>query len=186
MYTWHGKGAGYGYNVPVRVEPKSGAVPSNYIPVTISCGVTDGYAVGGLQGLISNITSNAPVGPNSGKDQDDLRKLPTGIMNVDILQIWQQAGVACGGGANVTAANLRNFARSIGAHEMGHVFGFGHFDDFDNLNNNVMAPYRNPNLCNSGAPILEAYERALGYYQTDPSAGPSTVTDQFLYNELPL
>lgn len=186
MYTWHGMGAGYGHGIAARVVANGSPGSSSYMPVTISCGVVDGYAVGGLQGTIVNMTTNAPVGPNSGKDQDDIRKLPTGIMTVDVMQIWQDAGSACGGGANVSAANLRIYARSIGAHEMGHVMGFGHFDNNDNLNNNVMAPWRTPSLCNSGSPILAAYQRALGFVQQDPSAGANTVTDQFLYTELPL
>jgi hypothetical protein len=185
MYTWHGMGAGYGHGVAARVEPKSGSVPSNYMPVTISCGVAGGYAVGGLSGSPVNYTSNAPVGPNSGKDQDDIYTAPNGIMTVDIVEIWQAAGAACGGGANVSAANLRIFARSIGAHEQGHVLGFSHFDNNDNLNNNVMAPWRNPNLCNSASPILEAYQRALGFI-AGPGGGANTVTDRNLWAELPL
>lgn len=147
-----------------------------YAPLTIDCQNTDpgAYAQGGLQGNPSVRVGNLPVGPNSGKDQDDAIVLHDGILNVNIPQIWTDAKAACGGGSNITELNLRKFTWAIGVHEGGHVLGFRHFNA-NNMAANVMYPTRSPNVCQQNYTIPQAFKDALGAFDTVATPGPYVI-----------
>lgn len=157
-----------------------------YAPLKITCEVPDAgaYALGGLSGAGKKRVSNLPVGPHSGKDLTNAYVIKEMWVKVNIDLIWQDAKNACGGGSNVDSYKLRQFAWSVGVHEAGHALGFSHFLMGGNMANNVMYPWRSPDVCLQYWNILPDYQEAIGYLDT-PSAGGVAVTNHGLQDEQP-
>jgi hypothetical protein len=165
--------------IDVCISGVAGCGGSDYIDVVIDCnfqGDPDDYAAGGLTGLLSKKVNNAPVGPDSGQDTDDFYTLPGGVIGVNVPNVWD--GVrSCY--PNPTIGNIKSWMRFVGAHEFGHVAGFGHFD----TPGLIMYPFRPP-ACSPPVFIGSALDDALQSY--DPNSSGVTLLPGQLWAQDPL
>lgn len=179
MKVWDGKAG--------KVDVVNNGTPgtSGHIPTTVDCSYTgNGLAQSGFTGTGVKVENNAPIGPTSGKDVDDFITASQGFISLDILEVWQSVKANCG--STPTLQQTQNWAKYLGAHEMGHVVGFSHFDDQSNTPTNLMYPFM-PNACNisTTGTIKIHFISALTHYV--PSAGGTTIVlDDNLENLDPL
>jgi hypothetical protein len=150
-----------------------------YMLVPMKCSLTtvDVTAEGGLGGQLSTRVCNAPIGPHSGRDIDDLQVINGGLMNVNLAEVKADCKFRCNGpfGAACSADQLRAFSRAVGTHEGGHIFGFSHFNGGGSLNANVMWPFTSSTTCIETPLINGEYQAALGIYNSGHNLG--TVED---------
>lgn len=157
---WDGKGA------EVQVEMNGGATPSWYMPVTISCGTTTNpgsLAEGGLVGspFVSHV-SNMPTAPN-GRDAKSAQVADAGIMTINAQVVWDQIKAVCGD--NPSNAGIAAVSKWVGTHEMGHIFGFQHFNGVG-----VIMRAHIPNSCSPERLIAAQFASALGAYDSTPGS----------------
>jgi hypothetical protein len=179
---WNGVGG-----ITVCRSGAAGCSPtdSSFMNVYINCEVEpgqaagDSYALGGLIGTVSTPVGNAPVGPHSGKDVDDLKVSDLGHITVVPANIWP-ALVTCYG-TDATANEIASWSQWTTAHEFGHVLGFSHFNSTSI--GNLMYPFR-PGACNAGPNIGIQLSDAINAFNPSSSGGV-TITNGGLQNLLP-
>lgn len=185
ILQWNNVGNAYG-NSGARVVVDGTPGTEWYAPLYLTCKgkIIDpsAYAVGGI---VSNAgdprVANLPLGPHSGKDQDDARVGKKLVLDINVPMIWQHAVDACPGDAtSITGENLRKFVWPIGVHEAGHTLGFGHFLWGGDMANQVMYPWRSPSVCAQGWFIEDKFHRAVGYLET-AAAGGTSIPNEHLY-----
>lgn len=152
---------------------------SSYMPVDIDCLLSgNNLALGGLSGVVDVRVGNAPVGPHSGKDVDDLAVINHGSMSVNLAKNKSECKLACNSGlSDCTNAQLQAYTKALGAHEMGHILGFNHFDGGGSLASNVMYPFRD-STCSFTPTIPSQLQTAIGLFNS--SSGLGSVTDENL------
>ena len=167
----------------VVVVPDSPGV-SAYLPVTPGCSETGecsgANACGGLisTGEMTDV-SNLPVGPH-GKDEGAAKSWNRGSIVINPQVLWTSIKAHCGGAA-ATPTQVRWYTQIVVAHEMGHVFGFDHFD-LGNAKTNIMYPF-GPNSCSGAWGIQAQYADALRIYSRASSG--TNIQDVNLENLLP-
>lgn len=141
----------------------------NCLNVSVSCQTPiaedpGALGVGGPSGAsYSTRISNLPVGPH-GKDHVRARVYSTAEIRVDPAALW---GIltTCG---TTTDSRVDTYSRMLGTHEMGHVFGFSHFND----TGSIMYPYSG---CAPDPAIDQEYKDALTTFNSAGGANPQVV-----------
>lgn len=149
---------------------------SSYLNVYIDCdnGWPGSLATGELS-QYTTVVANAPVGPHSGVDQDDLKTGAYGAIHLRSDEAWDY--VTDMYGPAPTVGQIKSAMRYVGAHEMGHVLAFGHFM----ASGNLMGPFA-PSLPTSVI-IDPTFDEALSTF--DPSGGSVTVENDGLQDLTP-
>lgn len=125
-------------------------------------------AAGPVDANSSQRVSNLPVGPH-GNDQTSGRVWLSSTMQFDPQEQWTTITTQCS--QTGTNAQIDRFTQYTGVHEMGHVMGFGHFQD----PNAVMYPYAG---CAPDSTIDQEYKDAMSVFNS--SGGAATVPDKNL------
>ncbi len=164
---WHGISAG------VSVEDNA-CSSGTCMTVAVSCGNLEGpLAVGGLSGSLATVHSNLPPGPHGGVDQGAARTINGGTVTMDVGRILGWFKSECD--STPSLAQLRTITLYTALHEMGHVFGFNHFDEGPD---NVMFPF--VGCDDTASPVIATpFANALGTF-TPSGGGSATILDHNL------
>jgi len=166
------------HNIASGVTVENNACTSGTcMTVNVSCTNLGGaVGLGGLSGVSNQVVSNLPSGPTSGVDQGAARTINGGVISFDPGRILAFFKTSCD--STPSRAQLRTYTRYVSAHETGHVFGFGHFDEGPD---NLMFPFSG---CEDvAAPVIQPFGTALGALVS--SGANSTILDINLENQGP-
>lgn len=115
--AWNGVANG------VTVEDGTCASPSGCTTITMSCENIASAGEANLTVPFQTRITNLPVGPH-GEDQVRALVSLTAVIKFDVFAVWRRITEFCG----QTGTEAEVVARQVGRHEMGHTFGFSHFN----------------------------------------------------------
>jgi hypothetical protein len=159
---WNGHGSG------VTVQDGTCSHATCHV-VTIKCTSGDYLGESNYTGSGTQRVADLPLGPH-GLDQTKAVVFSTSEIRVNLNRLWKYMVSPTPGNCGIaspTNAQIAKFAQFLGAHEQGHVEGFGHFGS----SSMIMYAYPAP-ACNPSINLTFEARDALGVYNSSSSGGP--------------
>jgi hypothetical protein len=170
--SWNGAGS------QVTVEDGTCAWPSGCTTVTMVCENLAGSNQGSADFGSGNQTrvADLPIGPHGG-NEGAANVSVNYVVRFDIWRAYFAVASATICNQTVTTTRLQRMSRQIGRHEMGHIFGFGHFNE----PTGVMFPSTD---CFAENGIAQVHKDALSIFNSS-SGPPVSIQDVNLETQLP-
>lgn len=166
MKLWNGVGG-------AAVASTGGGTPTWYQDMNVFCqeiGTALGDHAADVPFESFEKKADLPVAPN-GRDAGNAYTYDKSRIRIDIQSLWQHIRGSTQCGPNPTLTQIKNTAKRVGTHEMGHGLGLNHFT----FAGNIMHPNA-ISACSPSISIHSAFVNAVAAYDSTNSTLATVLT----------